>query len=314
MPLPKPISWPEGKTFAFSIFDDTDEAQVTTVKPIYDFLHDLGFRTTKSVWPCRAVNGPGPAQDGADCEDPEYLKWILELQSQGFEIGYHLAASRTSLRKTTVRGIERFRELFGDAPITCASHSYNREGMYQGEDRISGVKRLAFSLYSRALERPPFQGHREGDPHFWGDYCYNYVKYYRNFVFGDMNTYKICPQMPYHDPRRPYVRYWFASSEGKVGKSFMETISEANQDRLEAEGGACIMYTHFAYGFRDDGRLEPRFESLMRRLAGKNGWFVPVRTLLDHLLAVQGGKVLTDAERERLEWRWLSHKMRVGRT
>jgi hypothetical protein len=38
MLVPKPIIWQEGKTFAFSIFDDTDEAQVATVKPIYDFL------------------------------------------------------------------------------------------------------------------------------------------------------------------------------------------------------------------------------------------------------------------------------------
>ena len=26
-------------------------------------------------------------------------------------------------------------------------------------------------------------------------------------------------------------------------------LTEAAQDRLEAEGGACIMYTHFGHGF-----------------------------------------------------------------
>ena len=31
----------------------------------------------------------------------------------------------------------------------------------------------------------------------------------------------------------------------------------------------------------DDGRLDPRFVQLMERLSAKNGWFVPVGTLLD---------------------------------
>ena len=45
---------------------------------------------------------------------------------------------------------------------------------------------------------------------------------------------------------------------------------------MEAEGGACIMYTHFASGFVHDGGLDPRFTELVTRLAGKNGSFVPV--------------------------------------
>jgi hypothetical protein len=55
--------------------------------------------------------------------------------------------------------------------------------------------------------------------------------------------------MPFHDPDRPFVKYWFASSEGPSVQTFNETLSEANQEKLEAEGGACIMYTHFANGF-----------------------------------------------------------------
>ncbi len=45
------ISWPEGKTFAFTIFDDTDRSTVENTKPVYDFLKANGLRTTKSVWP-----------------------------------------------------------------------------------------------------------------------------------------------------------------------------------------------------------------------------------------------------------------------
>jgi hypothetical protein len=96
-------------------------------------------------------------------------------------------------------------------------------------------------------------------------------------------------------------------------KAFNRRLSEAEQDRLEAEGGACIMYTHFASGFWSDGELNPRFREVVRRLARKNGWFVPVTTLLDHLVAQhREPSVLTSAQRRALEVRWLRSKIRVG--
>ena len=48
----------------------------------------------------------------------------------------------------------------------------------------------------------------------------------------------------------------------------------------------------------------------MTRLAKLGGWMVPVTTLLDHIAKQRGGvHQLTDAERTRLEWRWLAHKV-----
>ena len=120
--------------------------------------------------------------------------------------------------------------------------------------------------------------------------------------------------MPYHDPERPYVNHWFASTEGPHVDSFVGTLSEPKQDRFEADGGACIMYTHFGAGFVADGRIDARFERLMRRLSAKNGWFVPVTTLLDFLLEAKGRHVVTATERRALERRWLAHKLRVGRS
>ncbi len=55
--------------------------------------------------------------------------------------------------------------------------------------------------------------------------------------FGDINTLKVCPFMPYHDPDRPYVNYWFAASEGPTIDRFNSMVSEENQDRL-ARGAA----------------------------------------------------------------------------
>ena len=118
--------------------------------------------------------------------------------------------------------------------------------------------------------------------------------------------------MPYHDPERPYVNHWYASSEGRDIAAFNQCLSEANMDRLEEHGGACVMYTHFASGFVQDGRLDPRFKVLMERLAARNGWFVPVTTLLDFLLDQHGPTVLSPRERNSLERAWLRSKLRVG--
>jgi hypothetical protein len=72
------------------------------------------------------------------------------------------------------------------------------------------------------------------------------------------------------------------------------------------------MYTYFASGFWRDGKLNQRFRELMQRLACENGWFVPVITLLDHLLEHSGLTALTASERPALERRWLRSKIRVG--
>ena len=74
------------------------------------------------------------------------------------------------------------------------------------------------------------------------------------------------------------------------------------------------MYTHLASGFSSGPSIDRRFRVLMTRLASKNGWFVPVATLLDHLSAVNGLTVLEPSERRALEWRWLRSKARVGYT
>ena len=304
------IDWPDGKDFAFTIFDDTDLATLDNVAPVYELLGGLGFRTTKSVW---AVKGAEtPRIDGLTCEDPDYLAWTLELQASGFEIGSHGATYVTSRRDQVIRSIERFRDIYGHYPLSLANHSGCAESIYWGVDRVSGVNRLAYNVMTRFSRRGAFRGHCEGDPLFWGDICRAKVRYVRNLTFANINTLAACPMMPYHDPERRYVNQWFASSEGANVSAFAKCISEANQDALEAQGGACIMYTHLASGFVSGRTVHPRFRNLMERLAAKNGWFVPVSTLLDFLSARNGGTVITAAQRRGLERRWLLSKVRVG--
>jgi hypothetical protein len=312
MRAPTHGEWPEGRSFAFTIFDDTDLATVENVGPVYRLLEELGFRTTKSVW---AIRGQGTSPlAGATCDDADYRAWTLDLQARGFEIGSHGATYSTADRETVLRSMDRFRELYGHDPWTLANHSGCDESIYWGTERVSGVNRLAYDVLTRFSRHGRFRGHRDGDPLFWGDVCRERVRYVRNFTFRDVNTLAACPTMPYHDPARPYVRSWFASSEGADVRAFTACLSEANQDRLEAERGACIMYTHFASGFVDNGRIEPQFERLMRRLAAKNGWFVPTVTLLDTLASWQVDVPISHAQRDQLERRWLRSKIRVGHT
>ena len=301
--------WPHGRRFAFTVFDDADSQTLANGKPIYDLLADLGFRTTKSVWP---VRGPRePSDHGETCDEPHYLRWVQALQRQGFEIGYHMATSHTSTRDETLRALDRFVEHFGSAPRTAANHYNCDEQIYPGPDRVSGVRRVAYNVLTRFRNHRRFFGHLPGHPLFWGDVCRARIPYVRNFVFGDINTLKQCPFMPYHDPDRPFVNYWFAASEGANVDAFNARIAEDAQDRLEAEGGACIMYAHFGLGFCRNGVVDSRFRRLMQRLAAKGGWFVPVGALLDHLRDTpEAGSQITAAQRSTLEWRWLRHKLR----
>ncbi|MBI5772907.1 MAG: hypothetical protein HZA89_04075 [Verrucomicrobia bacterium] len=311
--MPPSISWPEGKRFAFTIFDDTDAATVANVKPVYDLLRDCGLRTTKSVWPLAGTEPPAIV-GGATCADADYLAWVRQLQREGFEIGFHNATYHSSKRARTLEGLDEFARLFGHAPRAMANHTICREGIYWGSDRVTGVNRVIYNATRLFRNTDWFRGHVEGDEFFWGDLCRERVKYVRNFIFADLNTLKECPLMPYHDPVRPWVNHWYASSEGTNVRDFNATLAEANQDRLEAEGGACIMYSHLAKGFFTGGELNPRFNSLIERLGRKNGWFVPVSDLLDYLIKVKGEKILTPGERAALERRWLRHKFRVGTT
>jgi hypothetical protein len=308
------IRWPDGKKFAFSVFDDTDASTVENAPRVYSLLRDLGFRTTKSVWPCAGLREPSVV-GGSTCAEPDYLAWVKELQKEGFEIGLHNITYHSSTREETARGLERFVELFGHEPRAMATHTSCQEGLYWGSARVTGAHRVLYDVLNRGKQMGWFRGHIEGDRFFWGDLAQKRVQYLRNFTLPDMNTLKVCPWMPYYDPGRPWVRAWFASSEGARCKNYTDTISEAAQDRLEHEGGACIMYTHFGKGFYKDGALDSRFVTLMTRLSKKNGWFVPTSTLLDYIKQQRGGiHTLTKRERRRLERRWLIHKIQHGST
>jgi hypothetical protein len=304
------VTWPEGKHFAFTVFDDPDGQSLETSRLVYQFLADLGFRTTIAVWALGARRTPNSG--GETCANRPYLEHVQALAEQGFEVAWHNATLHTSTREETIEGLDRFRDYFGHDPASMANH-YNGEALYWGAERLSGMRRVLYLLATRHRAIDRYFGHSEGHPYFWGDMCHERIRYCRSFVFSDLNTLRACPWMPYHDPERPWVNCWFAASEGGQGPAFMKAIAELNQDRLEAEGGLCILYTHFGHGFVSDGKLNPAFVRLMKRMREKNGWFVPSYRILDHLTSNRG-VFQVDAEiRRKIEWRWLAEKALVSR-
>lgn len=306
------VTWPDGKRFAFTVFDDTDHTTIRNGPPIYRLLSELGMRTTKSVWP---IKGDDIPRIGGDtCQDPDYLEWTRRLQEQGFEIALHNVTYHSSTRERILEGLEVFKRYFGTYPNIQVNHTGCRDSLYWGDARLSGIKRLLYTILTRFNNRGRFQGHVESSEYYWGDRCKRDITYVRNFVYREINTLAACPWMPYFDEKRPLVNYWFASSEGATCERFCKTISEENQDRLEEENGACIMYTHFGTpDFYQNGEPNPRFKQLMERLSRKSGWFVPVSTLLDYILENRGRHVLSAVERNRLEWKWLMNKVLVVR-
>jgi len=301
------IKWPNNRSFAFSVFDDPDSQTLRGLRSVYDFLSDAGLRTTVGVWPCgptREANSPGET-----CRNIEYRKYIQELSGRGFEVGYHNTTSHSSFRSEIADGLDIFAEHFGRFPITMANH-YNAEAIYWGRDRLGGPRQRVYS--AAMLGRKRFYGHVERSPYFWGDLCKKTVRFCRNFTFSNINTLRTCPWMPYRDPEREYVNYWFASSSAKDVSGFLQLLSEKNQDLLEAQGGACIVYTHFGLGFVQDASLNARFRFLIDRLKRKNGWFEPVGTLLNYLLAHRLDANITPSERRKMEWRWLGEKLLRG--
>jgi hypothetical protein len=303
------IEWPDRKTFAFTVFDDPDGQTVDMGKRVYGLLAELGFKTTRGVWPGRVVRTPNSR--GASCDDQGYRRHTQELQALGFEVGYHNHTRHSSTRDEIIAGLDTFRDYFGHDPEAMANH-YNAEAIYWGPARLAPPIRALYVIATAGRTNGRHFGHVPGHPSFWGDVCRERIRYCRNFVYANINTLGACPWMPYYDPTKPLVNAWYASTEGSNAPRFLDALSEANQDRLEAEGGACIMYTHFGHGFVERGTFVRRFEQLMRRLSDKNGWFVPVSVLLDHLQSQRGLTHLQSDQRRRLETRWLREKVFRG--
>ncbi len=274
-------TFPEDRRFAFTIFDDTDNATVQNLQPVYDLLYSLGLRTTKSVWPLKSK--ADSLFRGQSLQDESYLQFILDLKQRGFEIALHGVGSGFYSRAEIAQGLEEYKKKLGGYPLIHANHAHNPDNLYWGYKRFS----FPFNLPYLAFKGSKFAGEVEGSPCFWGDLHKQYIKYTRSHSFNGLNTLKYDPLMPYQERKKlKYSNFWFSSSNAADVRQFNRLVHPVSIDCLEAENGVCIIYTHFAKGFVNaQHQLDSQFAGNLRYLAGKKGFFVPVSQLLDYLLA-----------------------------
>ncbi len=299
-----PFAFPYGKRFAFTIMDDTDVATVENVEPVYRLLERLGMRITKTVWPVGCPEGSKNFSISQTLEDADYREFVLDLQRRGFEIAYHGATMESSTRERTVVALERFRAEFGTHPRVYANHAYNRENLYWGAGRIDDL--LLKFLYSRLIRTPAnhYLGHVDGSPYWWGDLCTRHITYVRNLTFNEINLARINPSMPYHDPARALVHLWFSAAGAEDREAFNKLLQPGQQERLEREGGVCIVGTHLGKGYAKDGRVHPVTQERLEELAARRGWFPTTSELLDWLWTQRRTERLPRREWRRMQWRW----------
>ena len=289
--------YPDGKNFAFTITDDPDGNTLEKIKPVYDYLNQFGIKTTPAVWVSKPKRTNGIPDLSLDkhpkkrsrwsrdtCERKEYLDYMKHLQKEGFEIALHGASTGNDKREETIKGYEKFFNHFGYYPKINIMHAQNLENVYWGKKIISNplIQSIIGMLSSRA--DIPFSGEDKTSDYFWGDILQENTKYVRMFGTSDINTLKFNPTMPYHDNKKPYVNYWFSFSDGSKPEIFSKLLSQENLSRLAKERGVCIVYTHLAHGFYNNGKLDNNFiEGINNLISEPDGWFVPCSDILDRL-------------------------------
>lgn len=308
--MARPLEYPGGKRFAFTIIDDTDVATVENVEPVYSLLEELGLRITKTVWPLDCPEGSRDFGTSQTLEDPDYRRFVVDLQARGFEIASHGATMESSVRERTLLGFERLRETFGHYPRIHANHAFNRENLYWGGERID--QPIVKSVYNRFNAAPVghYLGHVRGSAYWWGDFCVRNVEYVRNLTFGTINLARVNPSMPYYDPGRPFVRWWFSAADAEDCADFNELLRPENQERLEREGGFCVVATHLGKRFSSNGEVDPVTRGQLEMLAARPGWFPTLGELLDWLRARRTADTLPAGEWRAMQWRWARDLLR----
>lgn len=291
--------YPPGYDFALTITDDPDDGWLEQKKSVYDFIDSLGMKTSIGVWVFNNKRGSGDLpyyNQGVSLESPGFLEYVTSLKAKGFEIFLHTVSGGNDQRYETISGFNTYRKYFNEYPNHWINHFTNYENVYWGYKRFNSA--IMQFLY-KTHKTDKFIGDEPKSRYFWGDYCKKYIKYVRGWATSNINTLKFNPSMPYHDPYKPYVKYWYACSDGANRESFNRLLSRENIDRLIREKGTAIIYTHFASGFVDKkGTLNEETRNLLTYVAShKNGWFVPVNVILDRFIAIRSIKIIEEEDR-----------------
>ena len=289
------LRWPPHPYRAgFTITDDTDAADLASVRAVYDVLAAHGVRVTKTVWafpplePCGIPALPPSIQRGITLEDPGYLSYCTDLAAKGFEITLHGATAGNNRRATIERAFALLDDHFPPAH-TYICHAKNADNPYWQEKVVArGPLRWLVGAYARGHR---CSGEDPASAYFWGDLCRERVRYIRLFRTRDPNTLAANPSMPYFEREKPYVRGWFAATK----RSFAAVTEDGVLASLERDWGLCVLY-QYLYRWAEPGtghaghpRARPEFVRGVERLAAHPRlWCDTATRLLDRVRLLHG--------------------------
>lgn len=298
------MRFPEGKAFAFTILDDTDDATTANVAPVYQLLRELGMRTTKTVWPMDCPEGSRHYFAAETLQNPTYRQFVEGLVRDGFELASHGATMESSKRTRTEAALDFYRRELGMSPTLHVNHGQNRENMYWGAERYrTWPVRAVATLLESLRRRPHCVGHVPGSPYFWGDLCRDQFRFVRNFTFRELDVSRIPPGRPYQVASTPFVQHWFTTADASSADHFTRLVTPAHVDALVNRGGFTIVSTHLGKGFVREGCVDPQVEETLRYVSALPGWFVPVSELLEFLLGDASSRAISWFTLCRLEGR-----------
>lgn len=293
------MKWPHGKKAAFTIIDDTDDAEMPQIREVYAHLRAASLRTTKTVWvyPPRDIDY---ARGDSLAGNPSYVEFIRELIDYGFEIGIHNVGSGDFTRDETIEGLAIFKDLLGIYPATHVNHSYNKDNIYSGDKRFGlpfrPVMKLLYPKYTG------FEGDVVGSPFYWGDIHKHHIRWSRSFEVDRLNLMNVV-KFPYSDPRLDDCCNGFYPATFCPNQDlFKRAVTKQKVEQLIAEGGAAIVYTHFGY-YHERGTLDSCFVEACEMLGtfADDIWFVPVGELLNYMATQNGVQPISLTARLRLE-------------
>ncbi len=287
--------YPFGYSCAISLIDDTDLSTFSHMKAMYQYLSRKNIQCTRTVWPFKTSKLSGDykciSNTGITLQDKNYVKFCKDLQLDGFEIAMHTASGGNSKRNETIDAYNYFMDCFEHPPYTNIMHGRNKENLYWGKSCVNNsIMQKAISV----LEPQDFGGHVKDSPYFWGDICKKHTLYVRQFETLQLNTSKFDQAMPYHDPKKPFVNWWFSASYGE-GIRFYQLLKKENISNLIKEQGASVIHLylrHYVQSNRNKHVVDKLFQNKIEELASyKNIWFTPVYKLLNRIRAMRDIKI-----------------------
>ncbi len=284
------LCFPDGKSFAFTVLDDTDDTTLRTGKPVYDYLFEKGIICTKTVWALSPPpGGAGAYAAGSTLQDIKYRSWVKELAEKGYEIAFHNASMVSSKREDTLKAILLIEDLIGIKLRLHCNHGQNKENLFWGDKRYDSGFIRWFVRQLNPKSTGQYVGDDEQSDYFWLDFASQYFDYMRSFTYQSLLYAEKNIGAPYKKENQRWNGCFFATADAPTVYDFNRLVNERDIDKLAKRNGYAIVSTHFGKGFYSDGVLNKKFKRVVDVLVDKGGWFVPVSALLDYIRIREGG-------------------------